>query len=341
MKTWQEVYANAKTLCAKCRCCPVCNGLACRGETPGPGGKGSGSAFVRNAEMLKKVFITMDTISDNTEIDTTSEFFGHKVSLPVYAAPISGILQNYGAELDDMSYTRALVDGCRRAGTLAFTGDGMHDEMFKGPMSVVAQHEGFGVPTIKPWSREHMAWRIELAKEGHALAIASDIDASGLTNLRTSITPVGFKNVEELKEITRICGEVPFILKGILSVKGARKALEAGASGIIVSNHGGRVLDDCLSGIEVLEDIVKVVDGRMKVFVDGAFRTGNDVFKALALGADGVLIGRPVSQAVIGDGSDGLVTYLEKIRLELKEAMAMAGCKTIQDITRDCVSVTF
>ena len=186
-----------------------------------------------------------------------------------------------------------------------------------------------------------MAWRIELAKEGHALAIASDIDASGLTNLRTSITPVGFKNVEELKEITRICGDVPFILKGILSVKGARKALEAGASGIIVSNHGGRVLDDCLSGIEVLEDIVKVVDGRMKVFVDGAFRTGNDVFKALALGADGVLIGRPVSQAVIGDGSDGLVTDLEKIRLELKEAMAMAGCKTIQDITRDCVSVTF
>ena len=86
---------------------------------------------------------------------------------------------------------------------------------------------------------------------------------------------------------------------------------------------------------------MKVVDGRMKVFVDGAFRTGNDVFKALALGADGVLIGRPVSQAVIGDGSDGLVTYLEKIRLELKEAMAMAGCKTIQDITRDCVSVTF
>ena len=99
--------------------------------------------------MLKKVFITMDTISDNTEIDTTSEFFDHKVSLPVYAAPISGILQNYGAELDDMSYTRALVDGCRRAGTLAFTGDGMHDEMFQGPMSVVKEHDGYGVPTIK------------------------------------------------------------------------------------------------------------------------------------------------------------------------------------------------
>lgn len=341
MKTWQEVYANAKSLCKKCRCCPVCNGTACRGETPGPGGKDSGSSFVRNAEMLKKIFINMDTISDNSEISTSSDFFGHKVSLPVYAAPISGILQNYGADLDDLSYTKALVEGSLKAGTLAFTGDGMHDDMFKGPMSIVESHKGLGIPTIKPWEKEHMDWRIDLAKAGNALAIASDIDASGLTNLRTSVTPVGFKNVSDLKEIKEKCGDTPFILKGILSVKGALKALEAGADGIIVSNHGGRVLDDCLSGIEVLEDIVKAVDGRMKIFVDGAIRSGNDVFKALALGADGVLIGRPVSQAVIGDGTDGLVTYFEKIQLELKEAMAMAGCKSIQDITRECVTVKF
>lgn len=170
------------------------------------------------------------------------------------------------------------------------------------------------------------------------LAIASDIDASGLSNLRNSITPVGFKNVDDIKEI-KAMSKAPVILKGILSVQGAMKALEAGVDGIIVSNHGGRVLDDCLSGIEVLEEIVKCVDGKMKVFVDGAIRSGNDVFKALALGADGVLIGRPVSQAVIGDGSEGVRIYMEKIQLELKEAMAMSGCKTIKDITRDKVIV--
>lgn len=130
-----------------------------------PGGKGSGSAFVRNAEMLKKVFITMVPSVTIRKSIRLPNFFGHTVSLPVYAAPISGILQNYGAELDDMSYTRALVDGSLRAGTLAFTGDGMHDEMFQGPMSVVKEHDGYGVPTIKPWSKEHMAWRIQLAKE--------------------------------------------------------------------------------------------------------------------------------------------------------------------------------
>ena len=179
---------------------------------------------------------------------------------------------------------------------------------------------------------------MDLAAEVNALAIASDIDASGLTNLRKSVTPVGFKTVEDLKELKQM-SHVPFILKGIMSVKGAMKALEAGVDGIIVSNHGGRVLDNCLSGIEVLQDIVKAVDGRMKVFVDGGIRSGNDVFKALALGADGVLIGRSISHAVIGDGAQGVKIYLDKIQLELKEAMAMAGCKRIEDINEEHITV--
>lgn len=340
MNDWQEVYANAKQRCEKCRCCPVCNGIACRGETPGPGGKGSGSSFVRNVEMLKKIFITMDTIVEDGDISTEAMFFHHPVSLPVYGAPISGIKQNYGADLDELTYTRHLIEGCMQSHTIAFTGDGMHDEMFKGPMDLIKEHNGYGVPTIKPWNKDNMKWRIEMANDANVLAIASDIDASGLTNLRNSITPVGFKSIEDLKACKQMSTS-PVILKGILSVKGAMKALQAGADGIIVSNHGGRVLDDCLSGIEVLEDIVHAVNGRMKVFVDGGFRSGNDVFKALALGADGVLIGRPISQAIIGNGAKGIVTYLEKIKLELKEAMAMAGCKRIQDISKEHVIVKF
>ena len=85
----------------------------------------------------------------------------------------------------------------------------------------------------------------------------------------------------------------PFILKGIMTVSGAKKALEAGASGIVVSNHGGRVLDQCPATAEVLPAIADAVGGRMTILVDGGIRTGMDVFKALALGADAVLIGRP------------------------------------------------
>lgn len=340
MKTWSEVYDTAREKATKCRCCPICNGQACRGETPGVGGKGSGSTFVRNVDKLHDVKITLDTISDNTEVNTASHLFTHEVAMPVYAAPIGGIEQNYGAKVSELEYTEMLVDGCLRAGTIAFCGDGMHEHMFREPLEVLRKHGGLGVPTIKPWSDDEIKWRGELCKDVNVIAVASDIDASGLTNLRTSVIPVSFKNVEDLKRFKELVNK-PFILKGIMSIEGARKALDAGADGIVVSNHGGRVLDDCLSTIEVLEEIADFVNGRMTILVDGGFRTGNDVFKALALGADGVLIGRPMSLAVIGDGSDGVKTYLDKIHLELKEAMAMSGCKTINDITKEKVKTLF
>lgn len=336
MKNWNEVLNQAKTSAVKCRCCPICNGMACRGETPGVGGKGSGSSFVRNYETLRHILLVMDTIVSNEEVDTSAAFFHHKVSLPVYAAPISGIKQNYGADMSDGAYSEYLVDGCLKAGTLAFTGDGMLDAMFTDPLAAIEKHGGLGIPTIKPWTREAFAWRAEAAKEAGVLAIATDVDAAGLANLRNSITPVGFKDVDGLKELKQLV-EKPLIVKGILSAAGAMKAMEAGADGILISNHGGRVLDDCLSGMDVLEEIADVVKGRMQIFVDGAFRSGTDVFKALALGADGVLIGRPISLAVIGGHSEGVEIYFQKITQELRDAMAMTGCKKITDITRDKV----
>lgn len=340
MKSWKEVYDSAREKATLCRCCPVCNGIACRGETPGVGGKGSGSSFIRNVEMLQQVKITLDTIISNEEVNTSSTIFNHTVGFPVYAAPIGGIEANYGAKMSELTYTEMLVDGCLRANTIAFTGDGKFASMFEEPLSVLKKHNGYGIPTIKPWSDEEIKWRADLCKANDVIAVASDIDASGLTALRTSDIPVGFKDVDALKRFKQLVDK-PLILKGIMSVAGALKAFEAGADGIVISNHGGRVLDDCLSSIEVLEEIAKAVAGRMLILIDGGFRSGNDVFKALALGADGVLIGRPVSLAVIGDGSDGVKTYLDKIQLELKEAMAMAGCKKIEDITRDKVTTLF
>ena len=124
-----------------------------------------------------------------------------------------------------------------------------------------------------------------------------------------------------------------------MTVKGALKAKEAGASAIVVSNHGGRVLDDCAATEEVLPEIVAAVAGRAKVFVDGGIRTGTDVFKALALGADAVLIGRPFVPMVYGDGAQGVATYIEKIGSELRDTMAMCGVHTLGEITRDCVRV--
>ena len=116
---------------------------------------------------------------------------------------------------------------------------------------------------------------------------------------------------------------------------GALKALEAGAAGIVVSNHGGRVQGGVPSTAEVLPAIAKAVKGRMKVFVDGGIRSGVDVFRALALGADAVLIGRPLAPVVYGGGEEGFRLYMDKIVSELKSTMTMCGAASLKDITED------
>ena len=172
-----------------------------------------------------------------------------------------------------------------------------------------------------------------MVKESDPLAIAMDIDAAGLPFLKNLTPPAGSKTVDELKEIAALA-QKPFILKGIMTVAGAKKALEAGARGIVVSNHGGRVLDQCPATAEVLPAIADAVGGQMTVFVDGGIRTGMDVFKALALGADAVLIGRPFVNMVYGGGAEGVQVYVSKLKAELEDTMAMCGAHSIADINR-------
>ncbi|HBF66415.1 MAG TPA: alpha-hydroxy-acid oxidizing enzyme, partial [Clostridium sp.] len=106
---------------------------------------------------------------------------------------------------------------------------------------------------------------------------------------------------------------------------------------IVVSNHGGRVLDGCAATADVLEEIVAAVGDSVKIFVDGGIRTGGDIFKALALGADGIIIARPFVSAVFGGGAEGVAGYINKIGEELRDTMAMCGATSISEITRDMV----
>ena len=118
------------------------------------------------------------------------------------------------------------------------------------------------------------------------------------------------------------------------------KAKEAGAAAIVVSNHGGRVLDQCPATAEVLPEIAAALKGTgVKVLVDGGIRTGVDVFKALALGADGVLICRPFVTAVYGGGAEGVKCYIDKLAGELADTMQMCGAHSIEEITPDMVRV--
>jgi 4-hydroxymandelate oxidase len=144
---------------------------------------------------------------------------------------------------------------------------------------------------------------------------------------------LSWKDVAWLRGITRL----PIILKGILRGDDAELAVEHGASGIVVSNHGGRQLDTAISSIEALPDVVSGAAGRAEVYLDGGVRRGTDVLKALALGARAVLLGRPVVYGLAIGGEEGVLAVLETMRRELDLAMALCGCRSLDEITPDLV----
>lgn len=325
---------NARTCIGPyCRACPVCNGKICRNTVPGPGAKGNGTGAIRNYEKWQEICVNMDTICENKPADTTFELFGRTFALPVFAGPVGAMKLHYGDKYDDLTYNNILVDACAKSSILAFTGDGTNPAVMKGAAEALKKNGGLGIPTVKPWNLETICEKMTLVKEADPLAIAMDIDAAGLPFLKNLQPPAGSKTVEELREIVSLA-EKPFIIKGIMTVSGAKKALEAGAAGIVVSNHGGRVLDSCPATAEVLPDIADAVGGKMKIFVDGGIRSGMDVFKALALGADAVLIARPFVTMVYGGGAEGVKLYVEKLKAELADTMAMCGAHNLKEIRR-------
>ncbi|SMP67797.1 alpha-hydroxy-acid oxidizing protein [Anoxynatronum buryatiense] len=332
---YQEIRSQARSILKeKCKVCEDCNGIACRGQVPGVGGKGLGSSFIRNRVMVRETSLNLDTLVPATETDTSVTLFGKKFRFPFFAAPIGALEINYHPSLNDLTYNEHMVAGCREAGIMAFTGDGAKMEYYEGPLKIIQDNEGVGAPTIKPWDNAMALQKIRMAEAHGVTALAMDVDAAGLVLLAMAGTPVYNKSVEELKELCDSTA-LPMILKGIMTPAGALKALEAGAAGIVVSNHGGRVMDDAPSTIEVLPAIAEAVKGKLTIFIDGGFRSGEDILKALALGADAVLIGRPFAVAAYGGGTEGVRVYAEKIGQELKEAMIMTGCHSLADATPD------
>ena len=334
---YSDCIINAKERIGKyCKACPECNGRACRNQIPGPGAKGVGDTAIRNYDKWKEIRVNMDTITENKPVDTSLELFGRTFRYPFFAGPVGAVQMHYGDCYDDMSYNDLLVSACAENGIAAFTGDGMDANIMVAAAKAIRHADGCGIPTVKPWNMDTIREKMELVNNSGSFAVAMDIDAAGLPFLKNFNPPAGSKTVEELREIISMT-KAPFIVKGIMTVKGAMKAKEAGASAIIVSNHGGRVLDQCPATAEVLSDIASAVGDSMKILVDGGIRSGADVFKALALGADAVVIARPFVTAVYGGGEEGVLSYIEKIGSELEDTMKMCGVSSIDEITSDCI----
>ena len=200
----------------------------------------------------------MDTICPMGETDTSLEIFGENFRYPFFAGPVGAVNLHYSDAYDDMTYNDALVRGCAENGIAAFTGDGANPAVMAAASAAIRNAGGRGIPTVKPWSGAVLEDKLRLIRESDSFAVAMDVDAAGLPFLKNMEPPAGMKSVEELTQIIARTDR-PFIVKGIMTVKGALKAKAAGAAGIVVSNHGGRVLDQCPATAEVLSEIADAV----------------------------------------------------------------------------------
>ncbi|XGW05022.1 hypothetical protein V3C99_015866 [Haemonchus contortus] len=132
--------------------------------------------------------------------------------------------------------------------------------------------------------------------------------------------------------------KLPIIIKGVMRGDDAEEAVRRGVHGIIVSNHGGRQMDSALATIEALGEVTRSVKGRVPVFIDGGFRNGRDVFKAIALGASGVFVGRPILWGLSVEGAKGVTEVIRMLQTEFAHTMQLAGCKSIEEI-RQCPDI--
>ena len=315
-----------------CRVCPQCDGRACAGEVPGMGGLGTGAAFRANVEALRRVRFVMRCLHGVVTPRTETELLGLKLALPVLAAPIGGVSFNMGGDgVTEEQYAEAVIEGSRAAGIVGCGGDGVGDFIHEAAFAAIHKAGGWGIPFVKPWDGDELNVKLDKALATGCAVVGMDVDAAGLVTLRKQGRPVSPKTPAELAAVAERVhrGGAKFLIKGVMTVADAEVALDAGVDALVVSNHGGRVLDHTPGTAEALPRVAAFVRGRVPVLVDGGVRDGADVLKMLALGAAAVLIGRPFSIAAVGGLTEGVAAYVEDLKASLLSAMTLTACPDV------------
>jgi isopentenyl diphosphate isomerase/L-lactate dehydrogenase-like FMN-dependent dehydrogenase len=272
-------------------------------------------------EYLDSLLVEMRHI-DAVEPSTEFKLYGKTFSTPVMMAALSHL---------DRSRPKGMVEAARAfhgAGALAWSGVGEYadlEEMRATGAEVIK--------IIKPnRDNREILKKIEHAEKTGCLAVGVDIDHQfGGKNkwYEAGGLPVGPKTLADIREFVKST-KLPFIIKGVLSEQDTYKCLDAGVGGIVVSHHHGMV-DYSLPPLRILPRIVRIVRKRIPIFVDCGISRGMDAFKALALGADGVCLGRVIMEPLKTEGAEGVRKLIETVTHELKWAMAVT-CSP--DITR-------
>ena len=334
---YNEVIENArKNIGPNCKVCPVCNGLGCGNIMPGPGSKAPGNGAHDNWLGWQKYRLEMDTITHSMNVDTSVDFLGSHFSLPLIAAPVGDLSTQFNPNSDIREYNDDVLKACASEGIIGTYGDGFIPSTLTAALESTAKYGCASIPVLNPLSNDEIKNKIDEIRSFNCLGLSIVVDSAGLPHLRKSNPNAGVKSIDSLIELKEYSG-LPFVIKGVMNAKTAEKAVKAGADAIIVSNHGGRVLPCSPSTAEVLPEIVDAVGKDTKIIVDGGIRSGIDIFKAIALGADMVMICRPFLISWFGGKSEGVSLLIQKLRSELSDAMYMCGAENISEIQRTMI----
>jgi 4-hydroxymandelate oxidase len=316
-----------------------------------------------NREAYDRIAIRYHVLAGTAERDLSTQIMGREHDWPVLIAPTAfarlahddgeiGVARAAAAEgvtqvLSTLSTTSLedvakAVPGARRWFQLyVFRDRGLTEELVR--RAEAAGYEAIVMTVDAPLlgRRERDARNRFTLPEGLTAAnltgplarIGTDGSDSGLFQFFASVLDPGltWDDVEWLTSLTTL----PVLVKGVVRGDDAERAVERGVGGVIVSNHGGRQLDTAISSIDALPEVAEAVDGRATVLVDGGIRRGTDIVKALALGANAVLIGRPVLWGLAVDGEAGVRHVLQLLRSELDLAMTLCGASNVEELWPD------
>jgi 4-hydroxymandelate oxidase len=312
------------------------------------GGSGTESALAANAAAMSRVQLLPRVLRDVSRCTTRSELFGTTVAMPAAVAPMAyqrlvhpdGELAAAGAAKDaGIPFIAAALSSysvehiAKAAGPLWFQLYWLRDRdlMF----DLVRRAEDAGCEALMltvdvPWmGRRLRDLRNQFALPGNITAHEHASGGSAVAaHTSAAFDPsLSWSDLEILRSRTRL----PLIVKGVLHPDDAARLVESGVDGLVVSNHGGRQLDVAVPGIQVLPMVRRAVGEGYPIFLDGGVRSGTDVLKALALGATGVLIGRPVLWGLAVAGEAGAHHVLRLVADELADALGLAGCRSVSE----------
>jgi isopentenyl diphosphate isomerase/L-lactate dehydrogenase-like FMN-dependent dehydrogenase len=323
------------------------------------GGAGAERTVRGNREAFDRWRLRPRVLVDVSSVSTATTVLGAPVSMPVLVAPTAFHLVAHaerelatarGAAAAETIFclstigttspaeiAEAAPDGHRWFQLYVFKDRGVTDALLDEALDA-----GFGavlltvdVPVVGVRDRELDAvWAPP--EESVPAFVAARAGGAAPENPLTNIDPrLDWRYLAELCDTL----PVPVVVKGVLTSEDAELACEHGASGIVVSNHGGRQLDGAVASLDALGEVVDAVDGRAEVYLDGGVRRGTDVVTALSLGARAVLVGRPVLYGLALRGEAGVREVLELFRAETENALALLGCRSPDDVTRAHVTL--